>query len=174
MSIYQDFYNTFINYWNENIDNFTKDYKGIANHKIIVVNDNKTINTPLLSNLLLQCFYTAFNGKVCDSDHWKYFNECLDRAYVKTKYFRDPMRFLNTFIEYWNENINSFIKRVGNKYDEKLITVVSNNGLKSIELTPISLQCFYTVFNGSVCDEDHWQYFQECLEYARRITGMQA
>ena len=81
---------------------------------------------------------------------------------------------IESVIEDWNENINTFIQRVGDKYDEKLITVVSDNGLKSIELTPISLQCFYTVFNGSVCDEVHWQYFQECLEYARRITGMQA
>ena len=174
MSIYQDFYNAFINYWNENIDNFTKDYKDIVKHKIIVVNDNETINSHLLSNLLLQCFYTAFNGPVCDADHWKYFEDCLGRVYVKTKYTRDPMRFLNTFIEFWNEDINTFIMRIGNKYDEKLITVVSNNGLKSIELTPISLQCFYAVFNGSVCDEDHWQYFQKCLEYARKITGMQA
>lgn len=89
----------------------------------------------MLSNLLLQCFYTAFNGSVCDEDHWKYFNDCLGCVYVKTKYTRDPMRFLNTFIEFWNENIDTFIMRVGNKYDEKLITVVSNNGLRSVELS---------------------------------------
>ena len=80
MSITQNFYNAFKNSWNENIDNFIKKYKIRVKHEIIVVNDNETIKTHLLPDLLLQCFYTVFNGSVCDEDHWQYFQECLKYA----------------------------------------------------------------------------------------------
>ena len=173
MSITQDFYNTFINSWNENIDRFVKKNKIIANHnKIIIVNDNETIKIDSLSNLLLKCFYTVFNGLVCDRDHWEYYLDCLACTREKIRGIPDDTEFLNTFIECWNENIDRFIKRVGDKYNKRPIIVFSNDEVKWFELTPIALQCFYRVFNGSVCDDKHWRCFLYCLENAMEITGI--
>ena len=31
------------------------------------------------------------------------------------------------------------------------------------KLAPLTLKCFYNIFNGPVCDIDHWQYFKECM-----------
>ena len=173
MSITQDFYNTFINSWNENIDNLTKYYKIKAKDEIIVVNDNnETIKTHSLSNLLLQCFYKVFNGSVCDKDHWEYFEDCLACTRRKISATSDNTEFLNTFIECWNENINRFIQRVGDKYNKRLIIVVSNDEVEWFELTPRALQCFYIAFNGSVCDDDHWGCFLDCLVDAMEKTGI--
>lgn len=175
MSITQDFCNVFRDSWNKNIDKFVKDYKIIANHdEIIVVNDNETIKTHVLSKLLLKCFYTAFNGLVCDKVHWEYFTDCLACTRRKISATSDDTEFLNTFIECWNENINKFIKRVGNKYNGRPIIVISkaNDEVEWFELTPNALQCFYTTFNGSVCDDKHWKCFLYCLANAKEITGI--
>lgn len=172
MSTTQDFCNAFLNYWNENIDKFVNKYKIITNHdEIIVVNDNETIKKHSLSNLLLKCFYTVFNGLVCDKDHWEYYLDCL--ACTRRKiYTTDDTEFLNTFIECWNENINRFIKRVGDKYNKRPIIVFSNDEVKWFELTPRALQCFYMAFNSSVCDDKHWGCFLDCLANAMKITGI--
>ena len=173
MSITQDFYNAFINSWNEDIDDLTEDYEIKTKHEIIVVNDNnETIKTHSLSNLLFQCFYKVFNGTVCDKDHWEYFQDCLACTHKKISATPDDTEFLNTFIECWNENIDKFIQRVGDKYNKRLIIVTSNDEFEWYELTPRALQCFYIAFNGSVCDLDHWLYFQDCLADAMEITGI--
>ena len=175
MSITQDFCNVFKNSWNENIDKFVNKYKIIANHnEIIIVNDNATIKTDSLSNLLLKCFYTVFNGLVCDRDHWEYYLDCLACTREKISAIPDDTEFLNTFIECWNENSNKFIKRVGDKYNGRPIIVISkfNDEVEWFELTPRALQCFYNTFNGSVCDDRHWNCFLYCLANAKKITGI--
>lgn len=175
MSITQDFCNVFRDSWNKNIDKFVNKYKIIANHdEIIVVNDNETIKTHVLSKLLLKCFYTVFNGLVCDKDHWEYYLDCLACTRKKISYNSDDTEFLNTFIKCWNEDIDRFIKRVGDKYNERPIIVFSkaNDEVEWFELTPRALQCFYNTFNGSVCDDKHWKCFLYCLANAKEITGI--
>ena len=173
MSITQDFCDVFKNSWNENIDRFVNKYKIIANHdEIIVVNDNETIKTHSLSNLLLKCFYTVFNGLVCDKDHWEYYLDCLACTRRKISVNSDDTEFLNTFIKCWNENIDKFIKRVGDKYNKRPIIVFSNYEVKWFELTPRALQCFYRVFNGSVCGNKQWECFLYCLADAMKKTGI--
>lgn len=175
MSISDEFCNAFINAWDKNMSKFIKKYgdNGVENNNILVINNNETVEADCLANAPLLCFYTMFNGSVCDEDHRQYFNDCLTYAYKKTNFTLDHIEFLNSFIECWNENNDKFMKQVYDRYNyERPIVVVAPNELRWFELTPKALQCFYIAFNGSVCDLDHWQYFLDCLEITKKTTGI--
>ena len=170
-----NFCNTFIKAWDENIGEFIKKYgaNGVENNNILIINNNETVKTDYLPPTPLRCFYNIFNGSVCDEDHWNFYNECLNYTRIKNNFTPDDIKFLNTFREYWNENINESMKHAPDNYNEnKMIIVVAPNELRWFELTPAALQCFYLAFNGSVCDLDHWQYFTDCLEIARKTSGV--
>ena len=74
--------------------------------------------------------------------------------------------FYNAFVKVWNENADEYVKKNNMKvYDNLLVVNYFDKEIKEDSLyhyaTDIIL--FYMVFNGSVCDLDHWNYFKECL-----------
>ena len=177
MSISNEFYNIFINSWNENISEFIRNSNSY-NYRIDyfdmqVVYDNGIIKEiPKFSDDASICFYTVFNGPACDEVHWKYFKECLSHAYQKNGFIQDTEKNVNAFMEHWNAHIDEFNKSVSYKYDKRYITVIFNKVLRWYELTPNAFQCFYRAFNGTVCDPIHWRYFLNCLEIAKKTSGI--
>ena len=86
----------------------------------------------------------------------------------------------NTFIKNWNENADEYMIKNNMKFLDVKIRIVDyfntepprvvdyfNTKVKIRERTFVgdNMKMFYTVFNGSVCDLDHWEFFQECLNY---------
>lgn len=74
-------YISFREYWDKHIDDFNKQFElKLAGNDQVIVIDGKNNNTfwYKLRPITLKCFYNAFNGPVCDIDHWNYFKECTD------------------------------------------------------------------------------------------------
>ena len=173
MSISQDFVNAFVESWNENMCDFKKynNGKSVADPNIRVIDDIGREYTYWLPDVPLKCFYTLFNGSVCDEDHWIYFKKCFGWTNQKIGHVKDQDKSYDTFIECWNENIDKFMKQVYDRYNyERPIVVVDGDDLTWVELTTNTLQCFYIAFNGSVCDSNHWHYFMDCIDLASAKT----
>ena len=176
MSISNEFYNIFINSWNENIGEFIR-ITNNCNYRTdddmqVVYNNGMIKEIPQFSDDANICFFTVFNGPACDEDHWEFFKECLSYAYQKNGFIQDTEKNVNVFREYWNAHIDEFNKSVSYKYNKRYVTVILCNILRWYELTPNAFQCFYSTFNGTVCDSAHWYYFLNCLQDAKNATGI--
>ena len=173
MSNSEKFYNAFLYSWDKNANEYMKRLNMRLNCDLRVVDCNEKIisEVPPFSDDAYKYFYSTFNGPVCDEEHWDFFNECMTHVYRKNGFIQDFNKNYSAFREYWNRHIDELNERLIGKYKGNCILVVHDNDLLLYGLTPIALQCFYRVFNGRVCDFEHWHYFIECLLNAEKMTG---
>ena len=172
MPIYEKFCNAFIYSWNKNINEYVKktDMRFEYDLRVVYRKEGIMKEVPQFSDDAIKCFYAAFNGSVCDSEHWEYFKKCFNYVYQKNGFIQDYEKNYSTFREYWNEHIDEFNESLIDRYKGTHIIVVRNKELLMYNLSQTALQCFYKVFNGKVCDIDHWNYFTRCLEDAEKIS----
>ena len=78
----------------------------------------------------------------------------------------------NAFVKVWNENADEYVKKNNMKVDDNLLVVhYFDKGIEEKSMyQDTDTILFYTVFNGSVCDLDHWELFKECLFYVNQKT----
>ena len=173
MSNSEEFYNAFLYSWDKNANEYMKKINMRIDNNLRVVYSKERImkEVPPFSDDAYKYFYSTFNGPVCDSEHWKFFKRCFTYVYQKNGFIEDFNKNYSAFREYWNEHIYELNESINGKYKGNYIIVVHDNDLLLYGLTPIALQCFYRVFNGRVCDFDHWHYFIDCIVQAEKMTG---
>lgn len=189
MSTSEKFCNDFIEIWNNNLGEFAKNYWSVGQRdcRVYVLHDDKKILQkiyPTLPPYRIYCFYTVFNGPVCDVDHWECFEECSRYVEQKIGSTIDFELNINTFMECWNEHLDEFKERLANKHKRSIfdqmyydigdkhehIFVVRDKDLAMFGMTQKLYKCFCRVFNGTVCDEEHWKYFAYCLDIMKKAT----
>ena len=173
MPFSEEFYNAFIYSWNENADEYMKktNMRFEYDLRVAYCDEGITKEVPRFSDDAIKIFYMVFNGSVCDSDHWEFFKKCYTYVYQKNGFIEDFNKNYSAFRECWDRHIDELNESINGKYKGNYILVVHDNDLLLYGLTPAALQCFCKVFNGRVCDFEHWHYFIECLLNAEKMTG---
>ena len=172
MPFSEEFYNAFIYSWNENADEYMKktNMRFEYDLRVAYCDEGITKEVPRFSDDAIKIFYMVFRGSVCDSDHWEFFKKCFTYVYQKNGFIDDFNKNYSAFREYWDRHIDELNERLIGKYKGNHVIVVRGKSLSSYEIAPKYCQCFYKVFNGTVCDSDHWEYFKECLINAEKMT----
>lgn len=69
----------------------------------------------------------------------------------------------NRFLQYWNNGIDEVHTPERRTDTGKYIyvAVVKPETVFIFGLSPFAYNCFQHVFNGSVCDWNHWEYFKD-------------
>ena len=172
MSNSEEFYNAFLCSWDKNANEYMKKINMRFDNNLRVVYSKERImkEVPPFSDDAYKYFYSTFNGPICDSEHWEFFKKCMTHVYQKNGFIQDFNKNYSAFREYWDRYIDELNERLIGKYKGNHVIVVRGKSLSSYEIAPKYCQCFYKVFNGTVCDSDHWEYFKECLINAEKMT----
>ena len=176
MQLSTEFCKAFNYSWNKNLDEYIERTNMRFDNNLRVVYRKERImkEVPPFSDDALKYFYETFNGPVCDEEHWECFKECMTHVYKTNGFINDFKKNYAVFEKYWNDHSFDFYVRFINEPNGRRIFVVRGKDLLMCELESIPFQCFYKVFNGRVCDYDHWQYFERCLKDAESMTEIYA
>ena len=88
---------TFMEYWNTHIKEFNKSVFD-KNNRCVVVVANDEMLLYRLAPTALKCFIKAFNGLVCDSEHFDYFVDCIRDAQRTTGIYVGPLFTFQEFL----------------------------------------------------------------------------
>ena len=176
MSFSERLCNAFIKVWNNNALEYVKRTNMKRVVKIYIVNYfEKKIRERTYMGHNLNMFYAVFNSSVCDSDHWEFFQECLNYTYQENRATDKFNKKYISFREYWDKHIDDFNRQFERKFaGNNRVIVLDGKNSYWYELAPNILKCFYIAFNEPVCDYEHWQYFKECILNAGSMVGITA